>query len=312
MELSTVSELRDLRATSDEYALFDVRESAQAHQGHIFGATFLPRRMLAARIASLVPRRSTPIVLYDEGGPDPRARLAAQTLARFGYTGVRVLDGGLRTWLAQGEAPCRGSNVPSKWFGETVHAHAATPALPIATLQAWRETGSAHRICDIRSPEEYGRARIPGAAGAFGSDLAWHADDLRRAGQPVVVHCSGRTRSIIACEPAPAGRAGRLCAGEWHHGLAPGRPGPGARSGFRQPGGKRRKPARRRSPHAGPGARGRGRQRRGRDAGALARRARRGAHQSLRAGHTPGRRIPGRAPARRDHAARRPGRATHR
>ncbi|WP_261171443.1 rhodanese-like domain-containing protein, partial [Bordetella pertussis] len=200
MELSTVSELRDLRATSDEYALFDVRESAQAHQGHIFGATFLPRRMLAARIASLVPRRSTPIVLYDEGGPDPRARLAAQTLARFGYTGVRVLDGGLRTWLAQGEAPCRGSNVPSKWFGETVHAHAATPALPIATLQAWRETGSAHRICDIRSPEEYGRARIPGAAGAFGSDLAWHADDLRRAGQPVVVHCSGRTRSIIACE----------------------------------------------------------------------------------------------------------------
>ncbi|MGK0557167.1 rhodanese-like domain-containing protein [Bordetella bronchiseptica] len=200
MELSTVSELRDLRATSDEYALFDVRESAQAHQGHIFGATFLPRRMLAARIASLVPRRSTPIVLYDEGGPDPRARLAAQTLARFGYTGVRVLDGGLRTWLAQGEAPCRGSNVPSKWFGETVHAHAATPALPIAALQAWRETGSAHRICDIRSPEEYGRARIPGAAGAFGSDLAWHADDLRRAGQPVVVHCSGRTRSIIACE----------------------------------------------------------------------------------------------------------------
>lgn len=113
-------------------------------------------------------------------------------------------------------------------------------------------------------------------------------------------------------EPAPAGRAGRLCAGEWHHGLAPGRPGPGARSGFRQPGGKRRKPARRRSPHAGPGARGRGRQRRGRDAGALARRARRGAHQSLRAGHTPGRRIPGRAPARRDRAARRPGRATHR
>ncbi|AOB28950.1 rhodanese-like domain-containing protein [Bordetella bronchiseptica] len=200
MKLSTVSELRDLRATSDEYALFDARESAQAHQGHIFGATFLPRRMLAARIAGLVPRRSTPIMLYDDGGPDERARLAAQALARFGYTDVRVLDGGLRAWLAQGEASCRGSNVPSKWFGETVHAHAATPALPIAALQAWREAGRAHRVCDIRSPEEYGRARIPGAAGAFGSDLAWHAGDLRRAGQPVVVHCSGRTRSIIACE----------------------------------------------------------------------------------------------------------------
>ncbi|MBN9611918.1 MAG: rhodanese-like domain-containing protein, partial [Actinobacteria bacterium] len=55
-------------------------------------------------------------------------------------------------------------------------------------------------MCDIRSPEEYARSRIPGARGAFGTELALLAADLQGHAGPVVVHCSGRTRSIIACQ----------------------------------------------------------------------------------------------------------------
>ncbi len=200
MKAVSISELRSLRESSSEYAVFDVRESAEAHQGHIFGATFLPRQMLMSRISTLVPRRSTPIVVYDGGAQDTRARRVVETLTRFGYDNVRQLTGGWRAWLEQGGEHSQGSNVPSKWFGETVQDHCHTPVLSAKTLHDWATGGYPHRICDIRSPEEFERSRIPGAVGAFGTDLAWAAQDFRDEGLPVVVHCSGRTRSIIACQ----------------------------------------------------------------------------------------------------------------
>lgn len=193
-------QLTTLRQSGGEYALFDVRESADAHRGHIFGATFLPRRTLTPRIRTLVPRRDTPVVVYDEGGSDQRALLAANTLERYGYSDVIVLAGGWQAWIAQGGDACEGSNLPSKWFGETVHEHAQVPSVSPTELHARLADGQPYRICDIRSPEEFQRNCIPGAHGVFGSDVAWVADDLAAGGQPVVVHCSGRTRSIIACQ----------------------------------------------------------------------------------------------------------------
>jgi rhodanese-related sulfurtransferase len=176
-----------------EEALFDVREAGEADAGHIFGATFLPRRQIEVRIGDLVHRRTTPIVVYDEGGP--RAALAAATLKRLGYSAVSVLEGGIA-----GRELSQGSNVPSKLFGEEVYEHERVPQLPVAQLKAWRDAGRAHMVCDIRTPDEYEVSRIPGAYGAFGVDLARVAGDLREKNVPIVVHCAGRTRSIIACQ----------------------------------------------------------------------------------------------------------------
>jgi len=80
-----------------------------------------------------------------------------------------------------------------------VHATDQVPGISAIELKRWQDEGRPHVVCDIRSPEEFVRKRIPGAVGAFGVDLALLADDLRARNTPVVVHCSGRTRSIIAC-----------------------------------------------------------------------------------------------------------------
>ncbi|MGE0314266.1 MAG: rhodanese-like domain-containing protein [Lautropia sp.] len=190
--------LDTLASGSGEWALFDVREPGEADAGHIFGATFLPRRQLERRVADLVQRRETTVVLYDEGGP--RAGLAADTLERHGYTDVRVLQGGTAAWTRAGRELTRGSNVPSKLFGEEVYERHGVPQLPVTTLKSWQDDGRRHLVCDIRTPDEYAASRIPGARGAFGVDLARVAGDLRKAGAPIVVHCAGRTRSIIACQ----------------------------------------------------------------------------------------------------------------
>ncbi len=200
MPVLTPADLDDVLDAAREHALFDVRETGEAHRGHIPGACFLPRRHIEMRAADLVPRRDTPIVLYDSGQPnDSRAARGAHTFARLGWTRLRVLEGGVRLWNASARPLAQGSNVPGKRFGEEVQASDEVPRISATELERWRDTGRAHLVCDIRTPEEYARARIPGARGAFGTELALLAGDLRARGGPVVVHCSGRTRSIIAC-----------------------------------------------------------------------------------------------------------------
>lgn len=192
-------QLDALRAAG-EFALFDVREAGQAHRGHLFGASFLPRRQIELRIGELVPDRATPIVVYDGGDADRRAARAVDTLRALGYARAAELAGGTAAWLAAGRPLTEGANVPSKLFGEQVHEHDAVPRVSPQQLLAWQRDGSAPLVCDIRSPEEYARSRIPTARGAFGTELALLAADLQRHAGPVVVHCSGRTRSIIACQ----------------------------------------------------------------------------------------------------------------
>jgi rhodanese-related sulfurtransferase len=152
------------------------------------------------RLGDLVPRQDTLITLYDSGEPgDRRAARAEQTLRRLGWTTVAVLGGGMRDWTQSRRPLAHGSNVPSKRFGEELKATAKVPSLSGPELRQWQDQGRPHVVCDIRSPEEYAKSRIPNAVGAFGTDLAALAGDLRVRYVPVVVHCSGRTRSIIAC-----------------------------------------------------------------------------------------------------------------
>lgn len=194
----TTGDLQDLLRSEEACALLDIRELGEAEAGHIFGATFLPRRMVEFRIAELVPARSTRIVVYDEGGP--RAGYAAATLTELGYTNVVALAGGVSAWKAAGNVLTQGSNVPSKRFGEEVCEHERTPSVSAQVLQEWHRAGRSVLVCDIRTPEEYGRSRIPGAHSTAGFDAALCASDLNRREILVVVNCAGRTRSIIACE----------------------------------------------------------------------------------------------------------------
>jgi len=194
----SVAALRELMRSERPHAVFDIREVGEAEAGQILGATFLPRRMIEFRIADLVPVRATAIVVYDEGGK--RAALAAATLAELGYSDVSVLDGGTAAWTVAGFALTEGSNVPSKLFGEKVHDQEHTPGVSAKTLDEWRRKGKNVLVCDIRTPEEYARSRIPGAHSTAGFDVGLCMPDLAQRSVPIVVNCAGRTRSIIACE----------------------------------------------------------------------------------------------------------------
>jgi rhodanese-related sulfurtransferase len=178
------------------YAVFDIRERGEFNAGQIVNATSLPRSQIEFRIAELVPDRRIPIVVYDEG--EGRARLAAQSLAEFGYENVSILDGGLPGWRKQGLPAVSGVNVSSKAFGERVHHERTIPEISPEELKGLQQQAADLMIFDVRTPEEYGRFCIPGGVNVPGGDLILWAEALRRKPEtPVVVNCAGRTRSII-------------------------------------------------------------------------------------------------------------------
>jgi rhodanese-related sulfurtransferase len=193
----SVAELHTLLdANADGVALIDVRETAEYNLAHIAGSCSLPRRLVEFRVAGLVPWRGSRTVVCDDDGV--RATLAADTLESMGYSEVSVLAGGLNRWVTEGHATEWGVNVPSKDFGEKVLLEQDVPELEPDELAAWFAEGKRPILLDSRTPEEHQRACIPGSRSMPGAELGLRIWDLAQDPRtPVVVHCAGRTRSII-------------------------------------------------------------------------------------------------------------------
>ena len=193
----TVAELRALLdKDSDGVALLDVRETAEYNLAHIAGSCSLPRRQVEFRVAGLIPWRGSPTVICDDDAV--RAGLAAATLESMGYTDVSILSGGLNRWVTEGHGTEWGVNVPSKDFGEKVLLQQDIPELEPDELAAWFAEGKRPILLDSRTPEEHSRACIPDSRSMPGAELGLRIWDLAQdPDTPVVVHCAGRTRSII-------------------------------------------------------------------------------------------------------------------
>ncbi len=151
------------------------------------------------RLAALVPRRTTRIVLCDDD--DGLAARGAAKLAAFGYGDVATLAGGVASWTAAGFELFSGVNVPSKAFGEYVEHRCGTPHIAAEALHRMIEERGDVVVLDSRPFDEFQRVSIPTGVDVPGAELVLRVRDL--APDPktlIVVNCAGRTRSIIGAQ----------------------------------------------------------------------------------------------------------------
>lgn len=182
-----------------EIALLDVREAGQFGEGHPFFAVPLPYSRLELDIPHLVPRTATRTVLVDAG--DGVAERAARRLAALGYRQVSVLAGGAPAWAEAGYVLFKGVNLPSKTFGELVEHAYGTPHISARELLARQQSGQPLVLLDGRTFEEHRKMAIPGAVSVPNGELALRWRQLvPNAKTEVVIHCAGRTRSIIGAQ----------------------------------------------------------------------------------------------------------------
>jgi sulfur-carrier protein adenylyltransferase/sulfurtransferase len=85
---------------SGDVQLADVRETDEWNAGHLPGAVHVPKSYLEQWAEDRIPDKSKTTVLYCAGGV--RSAMAADTLARLGYTNVISMAGGFNRWKDAG------------------------------------------------------------------------------------------------------------------------------------------------------------------------------------------------------------------
>jgi len=191
-------EVREAWLNGEEVALLDVRDEGPFSRAHPLFAVSAPLNHLEILVGRLVPRKSTPVVVYDSG--EGLAEQARNRLLGWGYTNVRLLQGGLAGWADNGEV-YRDVNSASKAFGEWVEAHSHTPSISAEAFHQRRQNGEPFILVDARPWHEYQAMTIPGSINCPGAELVRRIKSVvKDDSTPVVVNCAGRTRSLIGAQ----------------------------------------------------------------------------------------------------------------
>ncbi|MHB9074277.1 MAG: rhodanese-like domain-containing protein [Desulfobaccales bacterium] len=203
MRLVTAPQLHHIIKSTVEYALLDVRERGLFSKEHVLLSSCMPLSQLEMMVSDLVPRFSTKIIVISEGPTDrdDLSERAAKRLQELGFTDVAILQDGIAGWRSAGFKLFSGVHVLSKAFGEIVADIYKTPFLSPQQEHQKIQGHDKHIILDCRPEDEYNRMTIPGSVNVPGAELVYRVHDIvPDAKTLVVVHCAGRTRSIIGAQ----------------------------------------------------------------------------------------------------------------
>src|SRR5258708_10450630 len=120
------SDVRIVLSFREEVALLDLRHEAAFATGHPLFAANMAAGRIALEAETRLPRKDVPIVVYDAG--EGLVAAAADRLAALGYSNVRALDGGLKSWKDAGYELFQDVNSYAKAFGELVEHRRHTPS----------------------------------------------------------------------------------------------------------------------------------------------------------------------------------------
>ena len=191
-----------LYGTNTPFALIDSREWRDYVNGHWFGSTNMPLSRLTATITRLIPDRSFPIHFLD--WQNKASAVAIERLNTLGYCNITIHPTARPVGFGAGFV--KGEYVWSKAFGEVVAHTADLPEVtPAEYIESWQDA----LLFDVRPTAEYQLFTLPNSQSLPNSLLLANADALRSSGRMALLHCAGRTRSIIgACTLRAAGYDG--------------------------------------------------------------------------------------------------------
>ena len=183
----------------EEICIADVRDGGPYSRSHLLAAVSIPLAQCEVLAPTLIPRRSTRIVLCDEN--ELMAEKMADILVPNGYEDVSILAGGINSWQSQGFQLFSGSGIISKAFGELVESELDTPRIDAEVLNQWHTTGKRFYSFDARPLAEYRTISLPQATDCPGAELVLRIPALLADDEtPIVINCAGRTRSIIGAQ----------------------------------------------------------------------------------------------------------------
>ena len=83
----TQSEAKKIMDLGDDFIILDVREQDEFNEGHIPDAILLPYTEIENKAEEMLPDKDKQILVYCRSGR--RSKIAAESLAKLGYTNIK-------------------------------------------------------------------------------------------------------------------------------------------------------------------------------------------------------------------------------
>ena len=172
------------------FALIDSRERRDYVAGHWFGSTNIPLSLFSTRLGYLFQDHDFPIHFLN--WQDKESAEAIHQLKAIGFRNITIHN--TRNPAMMGRGFVKGEYVWSKAFGEVV-AHEID--LPEVTPKQYLADYQDAQLFDVRPTAEYQDFTLPKSQSLPNSLLLANVQALKDTGKMSLLHCAGRTRSII-------------------------------------------------------------------------------------------------------------------
>lgn len=201
----TPADLAAAQGRGERFLIVDSRTPGEYEQGHLPGAYSVPGGELPCQVMDLIgaDERDRPAVVVNCAGRT-RSILGAHLLSRMGIPKVAALKNGTLAWKEEGYPletgtdprrdyqPSGAAREAAARFAEQVQAEDRIKSVSSAQLRAMQQTSRLHYLIDVRLPDEYGAAHIPGAISCPLGQLSFYSEELVGIRGALVVMCSNR------------------------------------------------------------------------------------------------------------------------
>ena len=184
----TAQDLVKMKASGEDFVLFDGRPVHEHHKMTIPGSTSCPNAELPYRVSSIVKNPKTKIIINCAGRT--RSILGAQTLINFGVPNpVYALENGTQGWYLSDLQLEYGSTLqyperidPAALPAQQLASQALSTRFKVRSVTAnevavwFQEPDRTTYLCDVRTPDEFATGSLPGAQHTPGGQLIQATD----------------------------------------------------------------------------------------------------------------------------------------
>ena len=186
-----------LKNNKKNISFLDIRERKQYVHGFAFGSVNCPLSKFKYLIKELVPDLNTNLILIGAKNNNQTNQIQ-KILTKFRYCKSYIIKGDYKNWKKHKFPLWAGEYTFSKAFGEWIEITSNIKNLYAKELNKIHKKNHNYLQIDARPKKEFEKFSLPQSVQCSGGELPCFINNKENLKKNYIVHCAGRTRSIIA------------------------------------------------------------------------------------------------------------------
>ena len=186
-----------LKNNTKNISFLDIRERKEYVHGFAFGSVNCPFSKFKYLIKELVPDVNTTLILIGVKNINQKDQIQ-KILKKLKYDRSFIIKGDYKIWKKQKFPLWAGEYTFSKAFGEWIEITSNIKNLYAKELYKIHKKNHNYLQIDARPKKEFEKFSLPQSVQCSGGELPCFINNKENLRKNYIVHCAGRTRSIIA------------------------------------------------------------------------------------------------------------------